>query len=111
MIVYRLSRSQFKNDLTGTGARLAGGRWNSKGVPVVYTAESRALCALEIAVHTPLNIVPHDYLMISINIPVNADHAEIHLKDLPPDWKSFPETSYTQALGDKFFNEAKYLSV
>jgi RES domain-containing protein len=111
MIVYRLTRSKFKNDLSGKGAEIAGGRWNSIGTPVLYTGESRALCLLEIAVHTPLNIVPVDYLMITIEIPDSAKIREILVKDLPPHWRSFPEMQFTQKLGDKFFHEGKYLAL
>jgi RES domain-containing protein len=35
------------NDLSGNGARITGGRWNSKGVPVVYSASNIALATLE----------------------------------------------------------------
>ena len=111
MIVYRLSRSRFKFDLSGIGAKMAGGRWNSIGIPVLYTAESRALAALEIAVHTPLNVVPDDYMMVTIFIPAKARIHEIQAKDLPPNWKSFPENRYTQTLGDKFFKEGVYLGL
>ncbi len=111
MIVYRLTRSRFKNDLSGKGAEIAGGRWNSIGIPVLYTAESRALCALEIAVHTPLNVVPEDYLMITIEIPDKVEKQEILIKDLPYDWKSFPEVKSTQLLGNRFFTEGKYLAL
>ena len=31
MIVFRLSKAQFANDLSGKGAELVGGRWNSRG--------------------------------------------------------------------------------
>ena len=89
MIVFRLSRSRYKYDLSGNGAKIAGGRWNSIGIPVVYTAESRALAALEIAVHTPLNVVPEDYMMVTIFIPKASIH-EIQTKDLPPNL--FPKT-------------------
>ncbi len=111
MIVFRLSRSRYKFDLTGNGAKLAGCRWNSIGMPVVYTAESRALAALEIAVHTPLNVVPDDYLMVTIFIPAKADILEIKAKDLPANWKSFPEHRYTQTLGDKYFREGAHLGL
>ena len=111
MIVYRLARSRFKNDLSGKGAETAGGRWNSIGVPVLYTAESRSLCALEIAVHTPLNVVPEDYLMITIEIPDHSGKREIFSKDLPAHWKSFPEMKFTQTMGDRFFREGKYLAL
>jgi RES domain-containing protein len=37
----------------GEGARLAGGRWNKIGIPMIYTADSLALAALEIMVHLP----------------------------------------------------------
>jgi RES domain-containing protein len=111
MIVYRLTRSRFKNDLSGKGAEMAGGRWNSIGIPVLYTAESRALCALEIAVHTPLNVVPEDYRMITIEIHLHTKNKEIFPEDLPSNWRSFPEVKYTQMLGDRFFLEGKYLAL
>ncbi len=111
MIVYRLARSRFKNDLSGKGAEMAGGRWNNIGIPVLYTAESRALCALEIAVHTPLNVIPADYLMITIHLPDSIAIKQINAKDLPADWKSFPETKFTQRIGSGFFTEGKYLAL
>jgi RES domain-containing protein len=111
MTVYRLARSKFKNDLSGEGARIAGGRWNSPGIPVLYTTESRALCTLEIAVHTPLKIVPQDYMMICIDVPSNAIKQQISVKDLPPNWKFFPEIKHTQIIGDQFFLEGKHLAL
>ncbi len=69
MIVYRLSKSKYSADLSGKGAEKAGGRWNSKGVAMVYTSASRALCTAEVSVHVPLGIVPVDYELVSIEIP------------------------------------------
>src|SRR3712207_8444198 len=39
------------NDLSGAGAKVTGGRWNEKDVPVVYASETRALACLETVVH------------------------------------------------------------
>ena len=69
MIVYRLSREKYKDRLSGYGASLYGQRWNSKGIEVIYTAQSRALANSEVAVHISLGILPKDYHMVEIDIP------------------------------------------
>ncbi|MBC5991545.1 RES family NAD+ phosphorylase [Pontibacter cellulosilyticus] len=109
MIVYRLSRSKFRNDLSGKGAELAGGRWNSKGIPMLYTSESIALCTVEIAVHMPLGIVPLDYCLVRIELPDFKELPEIKLEELPEVWKTFPHANVTQELGDNFILEEKHL--
>jgi RES domain-containing protein len=105
MIVFRLSKSKFANDLSGKGAEKSGGRWNSKGTALVYTSESRALCTTEIAVHTPLGNLPLDYQLISIEIPDDVPIQKITSSDLPSDWKSIPHVYSTQSIGDKFVAE------
>lgn len=109
MIVYRLGKEIYKDDLSGKGAEKAGGRWNSKGVAMVYAAQSRALCTAEIAVRTPLGILPDHYYLTSIDIPDSIPVWEYAIKDLPPDWKSYPHPNSTQLIGDKFISEGQYL--
>jgi RES domain-containing protein len=109
MIVYRLSAGKFKNDLSGKGAELAGGRWNSKGVAMLYTSSSVALCLCELAVHIPFGIVPKDYHLLTIEFPDNLAVAELKWKDLPKDWRSVPHSQSTQNIGDKFIAEGKGL--
>ncbi|OKL41572.1 RES family NAD+ phosphorylase [Pontibacter flavimaris] len=109
MIVYRLSRGPYRNDLSGRGAEIAGGRWNSKGTAILYTSESIALCTVEIAVHMPLGIIPKDYYLVRIEIPDTASIKELSEADLPPDWKSFPHANSTQEIGDAFVQEAGQL--
>lgn len=109
MIVYRLSRGPYRNDLSGRGAEIAGGRWNSKGTAILYTSESIALCTVEVAVHMPLGIVPKDYYLVRIEIPDAASIKELPEAELPADWKSFPHANSTQELGDAFVHEAEHL--
>jgi RES domain-containing protein len=109
MIVYRLSKSKYSKDLSGAGAEKAGGRWNSKGTPMLYTSGSRALCVAEIAVHMPLGLVPQDYQLIIIEIPEKTAMLEIDPKDLQPGWYSFPPVKATQKTGDDFIRHGKYL--
>ncbi|WP_425637792.1 RES family NAD+ phosphorylase [Algoriphagus yeomjeoni] len=109
MRVYRLSKSKFSSDLSGKGAELAGGRWNSKGKAVLYTSQSRALCTAEIAVHTPLGNIPTDYELVEIIIPENIEVQEIEVSDLSQDWKAIPHSHAAQLLGDKFLAENRFL--
>jgi RES domain-containing protein len=51
--------------------------WNRKGTPVIYTAESRALCALEVLVNA--DELAEDYISISIEIPDSLDFTSILL--------------------------------
>ncbi len=108
MIVFRLTKKKYKNDLSGIGAELSGGRWNSKGNRIVYTGSNRALCIAEVAVHLPLGIVPKDYMLQIIQLP-NVTIQEVKIKDLPKSWKLFPHQSKIKAIGDKFLQENRKL--
>ncbi|RME73410.1 MAG: RES domain-containing protein, partial [Verrucomicrobia bacterium] len=50
--VWRLVRERYADAaFSGEGAAKFGGRWNSRGIGLVYTSETRALAALETLVH------------------------------------------------------------
>ena len=106
MIVFRLSKEKFSRDLSGKGAEVVGGRWNSKGNPMLYTSQSIALCVTEIAVHVPLGILPKDYQLVHIELPKTEI---LEVKKLPKDWQTFPHANSTQMIGDKFLKENKFL--
>jgi len=107
MIVYRLAKKKYSFDLSGKGAELAGGRWNSKGVAMLYTSQSRALCLAEVAVNLPLGIIPVDYFLVEIEIPDSIHFSEIDSEKLQADWNCFPHSKETQKIGDEFISEQK----
>jgi RES domain-containing protein len=74
MIAWRLCRRPYA-DLTGEGARLFGGRWNSPGRPVVYLAEHPALAALEVRVHLdlPFELLPADFVLMQVTLADDPD--------------------------------------
>lgn len=109
MIVYRLSKQAYINDLSGYGAEKTGGRWNSKGSPVLYTAASRALAVVEIAVHVPFGIIPIDYFLATIEIPDDPDIFRVRVADLPVNWNSNPFTKSTQLIGDDFVKNKRHM--
>lgn len=109
MIVYRICRAKYADDLNGTGAKIAGGRWNSKGVALLYTSDSRALAMAEVAVHLPYAIVPDDFVVISIELPENCSIEEAIANDLPHDWDDFPINNFTRFVGDDFVRKMECL--
>ncbi len=111
MIVYRLSKQAYINDLSGYGAEKTGGRWNSKGIPMLYTAASRALAVVEIAVHVPFGIIPIDYYLATIEIPDKVSIPRVEITDLPPNWNTNPFIKTTQLIGDGFIKNNKHLMV
>lgn len=111
MIVFRLSKIRYANDLTGRGAEKAGGRWNSKGTAMLYTGETRALCTTEIAVHTPLGNIPLDFVIIALEIPNSLTIQELKPNELPTDWKLIPHSHSTQEIGDTFVINDKYVAL
>jgi len=89
----------------GKGAADSGGRWNSRGVPVVYTSNTKSLAALETLVH--LNPpVPFKYVTIRIQFD-DALVEIVRAKALPPDWQTEPPPPSTKAMGDAWARAAR----
>lgn len=112
--VFRIAREKYCKDLSGTGARLYGGRWNPKGVNMLYTADSRALAAMELAVRLGLNDLPTDLVMISLQLTVGGNSSDVPmavLETLPQDWNVHPYTTAAQQIGKDFVEEGKYLAL
>ena len=105
MIVFRLANRKYSNDLSGIGAEITGGRWNYKGTRLLYTADSRALCMAEIAVHTPVGVMPVDYYLITIEIPDYSNVRQIESDTLPDNWRKFPYSKVTQEFGENFVDK------
>lgn len=96
MIVYRIgSRRYPAND--GAGSAKFGGRWNHKGTPIIYAAESRALCALEILANN--RELANDYIAVPIEIPDDMPHTIMSIEDLPQGWNSPEHSNQTRDVG------------
>ena len=108
MILYRLAKNTYADDLSGAGARLYGGRWNSKGKATVYLASSQSLALLELLVHLPALIEPKDYFLIEVEVPDTAT-VRIAIEDLPLNWNAMQPPAILKKIGDNFLAEHKYL--
>ncbi len=99
MITYRLTTGKFANDISGTGAKLYGGRWNPVGIGVLYTSEFISLAILEILVRASKNTSPDSYTLTSFEIP-EKNIVQVELKKLGTGWKS--DINYSQEIGKHF---------
>lgn len=79
----------------------------------LYTADSRALAVLEVAVHVPLGIIPTNYFITAIDLPDEVSLDKIDIGSLHPNWRTNPPIKPTQYIGDGFLrnNNALILQV
>jgi hypothetical protein len=68
----------------GVGAAPEGGRWNPKGIEVVYAA---ATTALEVLVH--FSVLPRDFVLTEIQMPPAVVIESLGERDLPAGWNLF----------------------
>lgn len=109
MKLFRISKTKYINDLSGIGAQLYGGRWNEKGVRVIYTSESRSLAVLEFLVHVSMINIPKDISIIQIDLPDNIKPSVINTSFLPLNWKSYPSFDILAKIGTRWLKSGKTL--
>ena len=85
--------------LDGEGARRASGRWNPRGVPMVYTSAHLSLAVLEKLVHVDFDTFPADVVSLEIEVPDDVAIRTIELASLPKGWDAMPAPVSTQEIG------------
>jgi RES domain-containing protein len=94
VLFWRICRRLYSAEAaTGEGARLFGGRWNSRGVRVVYASTSLALAAVETFVNLEPNLRPADLISIEGDIPDTIGIGRLELKALPARWSETRDES------------------
>jgi RES domain-containing protein len=105
MIVYRCTLEEhITGMLSGEGAARYGGRWNSKGVPVVYAAENRIMAVLELLIRQPIDKIYSDYRVLPIELPDDT-----FIPKLPVHWKE--NESITRKTGDELLRGGIHLLI
>ncbi|MEZ5046842.1 MAG: RES family NAD+ phosphorylase [Chitinophagaceae bacterium] len=101
MDLFRLTSSVYKDDLSGYGAFLYGGRWNSKGNVALYAASSISLALLEILVNMKGIKMFTDLSYHLMQLRLDEDEIiELKLSQLKKGWEK--DKAYTQFIGDQF---------
>ncbi len=88
-----------KSAFSGEGARLYGGRWNSRGTPLIYTAQSQSLAVLEMLVHLDSPELLRHFVLFEVTVP-SALVEVLDAAKLPRNWSANPIPEETQELGD-----------
>jgi RES domain-containing protein len=108
IVAWRFVKEKHVGDaFDGEGARLYGGRWNSRGVPVVYTGGSLSLSVLEQFVHLRAGDVRIRFAYMRVRIPDKVAVEEIIPSQLPRDWREGPAPDSTKEAGTHWFEEGR----
>ncbi|WP_421783916.1 RES family NAD+ phosphorylase [Kiloniella litopenaei] len=105
MELYRLAHKSYA-DLSGQGGLYGSGCWHHKGRPVLYTASSRSLAALERFVHESASTLP-PLVMLTIWVPDNLSLKRVTEKQLPKGWDHLPDTDISRNFGSKWLERGK----
>jgi RES domain-containing protein len=99
MRIWRISEFA---DLSGEGGKSYPGRWNMRGVPMVYCADHPSTALLEILVHLNPNRMPETYQLIEVNVDLEI-FAEV--RTLRHGWQE--DSGYTRGIGTEFVADNK----
>ena len=104
IISYRVVKRKYLDSaFDGEGARIYGGRWNSKGMQIVYTSNSLALCSLEIFIHLPSYRLLAEYIYMTISF----DSELVTKVSLMDGWDERPVSKIAQTIGNQWVKECQ----
>jgi RES domain-containing protein len=101
--IYRIVKTKWQaKAFDGEGARLFGGRWNSKANPCVYCASTESLAQLEMLVHMQKTSLLNHYTLFEVCL---TSSQVMTLQTVPENWQDDPAPPDTAILGDKWLND------
>ncbi|WP_297375005.1 RES family NAD+ phosphorylase [Acidiferrobacter sp.] len=112
MIVWRIAATMpghRVDDLSGVGAKITGGRWNSPGRAVLYCSSSIALAALETIVHLSQGALPLNRFLVRVTIPDKLWRARetLTLAAAPVTWDALPAGPASRRHGDEWLDQSR----
>jgi len=105
MKIYRICSAKYgktpEDAFSGFGAKNFPGRWNNKGVSIVYAAENLSLAILEMLVHLDKTMLRLSYVYFEVNA---SDYMVFNLppNELPKTWNVYPAPPATKNIGDQW---------
>jgi len=92
------------DDASGEGSRLSGGRWNRKGIPMLYCSKSRSLACLETVINLDPKSMPLNRYLVELAVPVDvwSKRVELNHATAPVGWDAIPCGKVSLDLGDQW---------
>lgn len=100
--LWRIGATTFKyvaDDMSGTGAKNTGGRWNPAGMAVTYTSENIALAVHETVVPLRSGGLPLNRYLVRIDVPDDVWAARQAFTP-PVGWDALPAGMISVQLGE-----------
>lgn len=111
MLSWRIVKPEFAHDaFSGRGARLYGGRWNPRGVAVVYTSATLSLATLELLVGTPRPQRLPEYAAFRCAVPDRLIE-ELNPALLPEAWRGYPAPPQLQQIGSEWVTSLRSVAL
>ncbi|MDN4571913.1 hypothetical protein DBB29_24960 [Pandoraea cepalis] len=98
------------DDLSGTGAAVAGGRWNPVGMPALYTSLNASTAVLEVRVHASGFVPAANLFLVEVDVPDELIDVGYE-PTLPPDWNELSMPASTVEIGRQWLLEAKAVAM
>ena len=110
MIVYRIAKKEYIEDLSGNGAKRTGGRWNPKGTPILYCASTSSLAILEKLVSIDMDLLPEDLCIAALEIP-KSKILIIPEEELPKNWNHYPSPDALKSIGKSWIELGNFCTL
>ena len=103
MVAWRLLPMRHQGEaFSGKGARIAAGRWNSRGTRAVYLCGSLSLAALEMLVYAGRAALSLPLVFFRVEIPDGVVIETPGLEKLPSNWSRQPAPESTRRFGSEW---------
>ena len=110
MIVYRIAKKEYIEDISGNGAKRTGGRWNPKGIPILYCASTSSLAILEKLISIDMDLLPEDLCIAVLEIP-KSKIIKIPEEELPKNWNHYPSPDALKSIGKSWIELGNFCTL
>jgi RES domain-containing protein len=107
--LYRIEKQAYINTFPPRGSLFAEGRWNRRGMWVVYTSETVALAKLEALANSGSKLPDNRYLT-TIDLNDQSPVVDIPMESLPSNWNKVPYPKDLAYVIKQVIDEKQYIA-